>query len=174
MHVNCLIARLQKQSCKFLKVDLQRRLGLNEYELACQCLLPPRRGDDPNFDDKLDDNLRVVIQANISFIGKDSLTQNIELGLRKLVRLFQRREFSKFTALEVLDAYEVIWTERRFWKELGPNTMALIECILADPHSSANSERGGRVLKQTLTAFRKTMYELTIDAEMRIAMNGPH
>ena len=50
------IRRLQKQSCKFLKVDLQRRLGLNEYELACQCLLPTRRGDDPNFDDKLDDS----------------------------------------------------------------------------------------------------------------------
>ena len=38
--------------------------------------------------------------------------------------------------------------------------MALIECILVDSCSSANCERSGRVLKQTFTAFRKTIHEL--------------
>ena len=54
------------------------------------------------------------------------------------------------------------------------DTMAVIECILVDPHSSANCERGGRYLKQILTAYRKSMYDITIDEEMRVAMNGPH
>ena len=68
----------------------------------------------------------------------------------------------------------MIWTERRFWEDIGPDAMAIIECVLADPHSSANCERGGKVLKLILSIYRKNMYDLAVDEEMRVKMNGPH
>ena len=168
------IRNLQKRASKFLKKEMKKRLALNEYEQACQSLLHTRRSDCRHFDETLDGNLDILIRANINFVGGDSRKQKIENGLRKLIKLFKKNDFTKFISMEVLDVYEVIWTQRRYWKELGPETMAIIECVLADPHSCANCERGDRVLKQIITASRQTMYELTVDAEMRIAMNGPH
>ena len=73
-----------------------------------------------------------------------------------------------------MDAYELIWTQGRFYKELGPDAMAVLECVLVDPHSSANCERAGRVLKRILTANRKSLQAPVVDSEMRIGMNGPH
>ena len=99
---------------------------------------------------------------------------NVQCGLNKLIKIFERDEFKDFTDLEVLDAYELIWSEGQFYKELGPDTMALLECVLADPHSSANCERAGRTLKRILTPARKLLQSPVVDGEMRIAMNGPH
>ena len=52
--------------------------------------------------------------------------------------------------------------------------MAVLECVLVDPHSSANCERGGRLLKRVLTSSRKSLQAPVVDSEMRIGMNGPH
>jgi len=52
--------------------------------------------------------------------------------------------------------------------------MAVLECALADPHSSANCERAGSKLKKILSANRKSLQEPIIDGEMRICMTGPH
>ena len=168
------IRKLQKRGVVFLKSAMKSRLALTKYEQACQCLLPTKQSDENQFDQTLDSNLDIIIRANINFIGDDSIKQKLEIGLKKLIKFFKNAEFSKFTALEVLDAYQVIWKQRRYWNEVGPDTMALIECVLVDPHSSANCERAGKVLELIITAYRKQLYERTVDAEMRIALNGPH
>ena len=68
----------------------------------------------------------------------------------------------------------MIWSSGQFYKELGVDTMAFLECVLVDPHSSANCERAGRTLKAILPAHRKSLQSIIIDGEMRICMNGPH
>ena len=46
--------------------------------------------------------------------------------------------------------------------------MAVLECVLADPHSSANCERAGSKLKMILSANRKSLQEPIIDGEMNL------
>ena len=168
------IRTLQNKACGFLRRVLEQRLGLDTYSLACQILLPHKRQTDNHFDKTLPENLNIIINRNIAFIGGENYRRKVELGLKKLIRIFERSEFKDFTDLQVYDAYELIWTQGQFLKELGPDTMALLECVLTDPHSSANCERAGRMLKRILPANRKVLQEPLIDGEMRIGMNAPH
>ena len=162
------IRKLQERAGKSLKAALRQRLELTKYEKACQCLLPTKQCKGNDYEKKLNDDITEIINANIKFVGDDSLRPKIEIGLKKLISFFSRSEFAQFTALEILDVYEMIWTERRFWEDIGPDAMAIIECVLADPISSANCERGGKVLKLILSIYRKNMYDLAVDEDMQV------
>ena len=166
------IRNLQNRACKFLRKAMEERMSLDEYSIACQALVPHNCNSDS--DESLASKLDIIIDANIEFIGGVVHRRNVEIGLRKLIKMFERREFKDFTDLQVLDAYELIWNEGRFYRDLGPETMALIECVLVDPHSSANCERAGSKLKRILAPCRKSLQEAVVDGEMRICMNGPH
>ena len=113
------IRSLQTKACEFLRSAMKERLALDVYSKACQVLLPHKKQTDPNFEVTLEDNLSIIIEANIGFVGGEKHRSNIERGLRKLIKIFDRREFKDFTDLEVLDAYMVIWSSGQFYKELG-------------------------------------------------------
>ena len=166
------IRTLQNQACKYLRKAMEERMNLDEYSLACQTLVP--HNGHPDLNEVLTSKLDTIIDANIGFIGGSIHRRDVEIGLRKLINMFDRREFKDFTDLQVLDAYELIWNEGRFYRDLGPDTMALLECVLVDPHSSANCERAGSALKRILVPCRKSLQEPVVDGEMRICMNGPN
>ena len=110
------IRKLQKQACEFIRSEMEGRLALDDYSLACQVLLPHKYHSESvdDFTRKLD----TIIDANIGFIGGDSEVhrrrRKVEIGLRKLIKIFDQKEFKDFSELQVLEAYELIWTQGRF------------------------------------------------------------
>ena len=168
------VRKLQSQTCIFLRKVLEQRLELDKYSRACQILLPHKRQKDEHFNETFAENLDIIINHNIGFIGGENYRRKVETGLKKLISIFERSDFKDFEDLQVLDAYELVWTQGQFYKDLGPDTMAVLECVLADPHSSANCERAGSKLKKILSANRKFSQEPIIDGVFRICMNGPH